>query len=92
MALKKEIVQENGVAANYHKISLINLHTSDDSNRLIVTVESFLNEDYREKNCSVLSTNYMFTIQSDEDVDIGIRSLGYQKLKELEIFNDAEDC
>ncbi len=92
MALNKEIIKENGIVMNYHKISSINLHTTDTESRLIVTVESFLNKDFREKNCSILSTNHIFTIQSNEDTDIGIRTLGYQKLKELEIFNDAEDC
>ena len=92
MALKKEIIQENGISTNYHKISLINLNTKDNDNALIVTVESFLNEEYRKKNCSILSTNYIFNIQQDEDINVGIRALGYQKLKELDIFIDAEDC
>lgn len=94
MALKKEIIQENGISTTYHKISLINLRTNNDEteNTLVISVESFLNEEYRNKNQSIFSTGYIFNIQPDEDINVGIRALGYQKLKELEVFDSAEDC
>ena len=93
MALNKEIIQENGIQANYHKISRIAL-TIDEQGiaNLLIVVDSFLNKEYREKNRPIFSDCYSLTLASGEDASIGIRSLGYQKLKELDNFIGSEDC
>lgn len=92
MALKKEIILNNGTQTSYHKISSINLTTRENENMLMIVVDSFMNEEYREKNFPIQSNNYMFEIATDEDVGISIRKLGYKKLKTLETFSNAEDC
>lgn len=93
MALNKEIIQENGIQANYHKISRISLAVDEQGiTSLFIIVDSFLNKEYREKNLPIASDSYNLTLTSGEDASIGIRSLGYQKLKELDNFIGSEDC
>ena len=92
MALNKKITDENGTYSAYHKISSISLDSTDESMNLTIIVKSFLNKKYREKNSPVRLSSYTFEIPSDEDNNVGIRALGYNKLKTLELFKDAEDC
>lgn len=92
MAISKEIIKENGIVSNYHKISSITLSTFDDDNRLTILIDSFFNKEYRNKNCAIDNMSYVFSIKNSEDENLSIRALGYKKLKELEIFKDAVDC
>ena len=99
MALRKNITQSNGITTNYHKINRIALIDNngevpaEERQPLILTVDvvSYLNEEYRDACESIMVRTYGFNISPDEEV-ISIRSLGYTKLKELELFKEAEDC
>lgn len=104
MALKKLFVQDNGITTEYHKVARVNLidrngefprepDTTDKfSLEINVVVVSFLNEEYRETGHSINTNIYDFTITKEEEETLGIRRLAYSKLKELDIFADAEDC
>ena len=98
MALQKTIIKNNGVEMNYHRITSVDLivdtnSNDEDSLRLIIRLESYLNKEYRDKNCPIDSEHYMIQITSDESVEIsGIRQFAYAKLKELPEWVDAINC
>ena len=98
MALQKTIIKNNGVEMNYHRITGVDLivvtnSNDEDSLRLIIRLESYLNKEYRDKNCPIDSEHYMIPITSDESVEIsGIRQFAYAKLKELPEWVDAINC
>lgn len=100
MALKKSIVQSNGVSTEYHKINYISLidrngeYPDAPKQPLIldVTVISYLNEEYRDACQSIMTRTYSFTTTPEEEESMGIRQLGYTKLKTLDIFEGAENC
>ena len=99
MALKKVIVQDNGITTEYHKVNRVSLidrngeYPSDEKFPICInaTVISFLNEEYREAGHSISSEIYTFTLDEGE-ADRELRSLVYSKLKELDTFAGAEDC
>lgn len=98
MALQKTITKNNGVEMNYHRITGVDLMVETNSNdedslRLMIRLESYLNEEYRDKNCPIDSEHYMITLSTDEGAEIsGIRQFAYAKLKELPEWADAVDC
>jgi hypothetical protein len=92
MALKKQIIKENGTESNYHKISRVDLSISDDQTRLAVEIESYLNEEYRKANKPNDRDYQLFVLEGGEDTTSQIRPLAYSKIKELAAWADAEDC
>ena len=98
MALQKTITKNNGVEMNYHRITSVDLivgtnSNDEDSLRLIIRLESYLNKEYRDKNCPIDSEHYMIPLTTDESTEIlGIRQFAYDKLKELPEWADAIDC
>lgn len=98
MALQKTIIKNNGVEMSYHRITGVNLMVETNSNdedslRLMIRLQSYLNEEYRNKNCPIDLEHYMIPITTDESIEIsGIRQFAYAKLKELPEWSDAVDC
>ena len=87
MALCKEIVKHN-FTANYHRIGEITLH----DNALVVCLESYASEEDRQLNMLEFYENYTFGITLEEEESMGIRQIGYAKLKTLPEWADSEDC
>ena len=98
MALQKTITKNNGVEMNYHRITGVDLmvetNSEDEDNlRLMIRLQSYLNKEYRDRNCPIDSEHYMIPLSTDESTEIsGIRQFAYSKLKELPEWADAEDC
>lgn len=88
MALLKEVVYENGVTTNYHRIGYVSLQDST----LSCCVDSYVSKDYREKERNADSLNFRFEITVEEEESMGIRQLTYKKIKELPEWADAVDC
>ena len=88
MALCKEKISENGIATNYHKVS----HVFLEGNRLNCTLESYVSQNYREKEQVAERQTYYFEITVEEEESMGIRALCYSKIKTLPEWSDAEDC
>ena len=90
MALKKNIVQDDGVLTDYHRIlyvmNVINSHTS-------VAVLSYPSETMRqEEQSGEIPNPYKKTVTYETDYveDMTIES-AYDYLKTLEVFAGAED-
>lgn len=90
MALKKSIVQEDGVMTNYHRIlyvmNVINSHTS-------ISVLSYPSEVMRQEEQSGEIPNpykKSVTYETDYVEDMTIES-AYEYLKTLDAFTGAED-
>ena len=98
MALQKTIIKNNGVEMSYHRITGVDLMVETNSNdedslRLMIRLQSYLNEEYRDRNCPIDSEYYMIPLSTDESTEIsGIRQFAYAKLKELPEWSDAVDC
>ena len=98
MALQKTIIKNNGVEMSYHRITDVDLMVETNSNdedslKLIIRLQSYLNEEYRDKNCPIDSEHYMIPLTTDESTEIsGIRQFAYAKLKEMPEWSDAVDC
>ena len=96
MALKKEIVLDNGIITNYHRIVSINNIINKNS---IIEVASYINEVQRNKEKEWYET------KSQEDINVFINSKFYSKeydenlnvvnaygyLKTLDEFIESED-
>lgn len=88
MALKKPIVQPDGVTTEYHRIlfvqTTVNSHTS-------IAVLSYLNEQSRQtEKESMQPYKAAVTYETAYDENMTIES-AYEYLKTLEEFKDAED-
>ena len=98
MALQKTITKNNGVEMNYHRITGVDLivetnNNDEDNLRLVIRLESYLNKEYRDKDCPIDSEHYMIRLATDESTEIlGIRQFAYDKLKELPEWVDAINC
>lgn len=98
MALQKTIIKNNGVEMSYHRITGVDLMVETNSNdedslRLMIRLESYLNKEYRDRNCPIDSEHYMIPLTTDESTEISsIRQFAYAKLKELPEWSDAVDC
>ena len=88
MALCKQRVAENGVATNYHRVS----HVFLDGSRLNCTLESYVSQNYRDKQQVAERKTYYFEITVEEEESMGIRKLCYTKIKAMPEWSDAEDC
>lgn len=88
MALKKPIVQRDGVLTEYHRIlfiqSMINSHTS-------IAVASYVSEDSRHtEDVSTYPYKVSVTYQTDYTENMTIQD-AYEYLKTLPEFEGAED-
>ena len=98
MALQKTITKNNGVEMSYHRITGVDLMVETNSNdenslRLMIRLQSYLNKEYRDRNCPIDSEHYMIPLTTDEGTEIsGIRQFAYDKLKEMPMWSDAVDC
>ena len=98
MTLQKTIIKNNDVEMSYHKITDVNLMVNTNSNdedslKLIIRLQSYLNKEYRDKNCPIDSEHYIIPITTDKSTEIsGIRQFAYAKLKEMPEWSDAVDC
>lgn len=98
MALQKTITKNNGVEMSYHRITGVDLmvetnNNDEDSLILMVRLQSYLNKEYRDRNCPIDSEHYMIPLATDENTKISsIRQFAYDKLKELPEWTDAVDC
>ena len=98
MALQKTIIKNNGVEMSYHRITGVDLmvgtsNSDEDNLKLMIRLQSYLNEEYRDRNCPIDSEHYMIPLSTDESTEIsGIRQFAYAKLKEMPEWSDAIDC
>lgn len=94
MALYKEIEQSNGIITNYHRIMSINNITNKETQ---IIIYSYANKEKRieEENAKSedetfnMISSEMITKEYEEKFDV-VR--GYEYLKTLDKFKDAEDC
>ena len=96
MALKKDIVLENGIVLNYHRVVSINNITNQQT---IIEVGSYINKEQRDKERAWYESNskdnmnvYIITTyySKEYDKDLNVDS-AYEYLKTLEVFEGAED-
>ena len=98
MALQKTIIKNNGVEMSYHRITGVDLmvgtsNSDEDNLKLMIRLQSYLNKEYRDRNCPVDSEHYMISLSTDESTEIsGIRQFAYAKLKEMPEWSDAINC
>lgn len=94
MALNKEIQTSNGIITNYHRIMSINNITNKETQ---IVVYSYANENKRveegnstpdEDIFNVISSE-MITKEYEENFDV---VKGYEYLKTLDKYKEAEDC
>lgn len=96
MALQKEIILDNGIILNYHRIVSINKITNNSN---IIEVASYINADKRQEEIEYYSENdnasmnvFINTVfinkEYDEDETIADT---YTYLKTLEMFENSED-
>lgn len=88
MALRKTITLPNGVVVNYHRIGYVRYeHTA-----VIVTVNSYVDEMHRrdeEVDNTIIAQTFGLVVDDGELINY---SALYNKLKQLEVFEGAEDC
>lgn len=101
MALKKEIVLENGIVLGYHRIATINKITN---NGTIIEVNSYINEQQRQKEQELITQSQETGEAVAMDVFIDTTMLNkeylenetikdvYKYLKTTEKFVGAEDA
>jgi hypothetical protein len=89
MALFKEITNENGITAKYHKISSVLVNNT----QIIFYISSYASKEYRDNDADpVLTSMHRFNMTLEEEESMGIRQLCYFKLKQKAEWSDAEDC
>ena len=90
MALKKKIIQSNGIETTYHRILYIQITTNECCS---IAVQSYLDESARleeqsGENESVYKSAVTYETDYDENMTI---EKAYKHLKKLEKFSGAED-
>lgn len=88
MALNKQLINNQGIETNYHKISYVSLR----NNNLDCVLESYVSKEYRDLERPADDSFFSFEITTEEEESMGIRALCYTKIKELSDWIDAEDC
>ena len=88
MALLKEKINDHGIVTNYHRID----HVSFNDGRLICSLESYVSKDYRENDMAADRHFFTFDVTLQEEESMGVRALGYTKIKSLANWADAQDC
>ena len=86
--LKQKTDPVTGVVTTYHKI--YNAAVREDC--LFCVLSSYVSQEYRQNGNSVGSETFHFPITVEEEESMGIRQLGYKKIKELPEWADAENC
>lgn len=95
MALSKEIVLENGITVNYHRVVSVNNITNHAS---IIEVASYTSEEKRQEEKTALENNEPMNIfiateylnkEYTQKLDV---DAAYVYLKTLDKFSGAEDC
>lgn len=97
MALQKEIILNNGIILQYHRIVSINKITN---NTTIIEIGSYINKEQREKELEYYNSKdmnktmnvYIFTnyIEKEYNEKDTIDEI-YKYLKTIEIFKDSVD-
>lgn len=96
MALKKNIVLENGIPVTYHRVIGINNIINQET---LIEVGSYINEEQRDKEKEwyknggneasyVFFNTVYYSIEYNKDLNV---DNAYEYLKTLEIFEGAED-
>lgn len=96
MALKKDIVLDNGIILNYHRVVSVNNITNQQS---IIEVASYINEEQRDKekewyetksqgDMNVFINTKYYSKEYDKELNV---DNAYEYLKTLDNFKDAED-
>jgi len=96
MALKKEIISDNGITLNYHRVVSVNNITNQTS---IIEVASYINEDQRNKEkewyetqpetgMNVFINTKYYSKEYDKNINV---DNAYDYLKTLDEFKDSED-
>lgn len=103
MAIRKTIIEDNGVSLNYHRIAMIKIDTNQ---QITILVESYIDEkgrDYEKqyaegkiKNDPVFpyTNSKYFHLSYDEELDMlkgTIIQNAYKWLKTLPEFTNSED-
>lgn len=94
MGLRKEIILENGVAVNYHRIVSINKITNISN---IIEVASYTSEQKRQEEKEAINENSKMNIYistqflTKEYSPNETIEQSYEYLKSLEMFVDAEN-
>ena len=90
MALKKPIIQDDGVTTNYHRIVFLQMTVNEQNS---IAVMSYVSDDVRkEEKEKVIDRPYMQskTYETEYDPTMTIEK-AYGHLKTLPVFKDAED-
>ena len=94
MALSKEIVLENGITVNYHRIASVNNITNQAS---IIEIQSYTSEEKRQEEKTALENNEPMNVfisteylnkEYTQKLDV---DEAYAYLKGLEKFENSED-
>lgn len=93
MALRKTITDQRGNTTVYHRVGFISFDPARHRPcRVTFELLSFATSDFKVPNRPLSRFKYTFDVSSDEESTMGIRTLCYTKLKEIEEWADAEDC
>lgn len=95
MALSKEIVLDNGITVNYHRIVSVNIITNMNN---IIEIASYTSDDKRDEEKDALTDGkhmniFMRTtyVNTEYDQSMTVED-AYKWIKELPEFEGAEDC
>ncbi len=91
MALKKEIILENGIILNYHRIAEIQNEVNGKTKLLIY---SYLNKDQRDREKQEKSIAQIYRVGSLEKLNYNDKltiTQAYEYLKTIDKYKDAED-
>lgn len=88
MALQLNVISDEGVVTNYHKIEEVSLRNG----QLSCIVDSYVSREYRELSRPANSQFFIFETDVEEEESMGIRQLAYKKIKELPEWSEAVDC
>lgn len=88
MALKKEIIQEDGIATNYHRILYIQNAINECTS---IAVMSYVETNARTRESEGMETYRQATTYTAPYTEDMTPEKAYEFLKTLEEFKDAED-
>ena len=95
MALNKEIVLENGITVNYHRIVSVNNITNHVS---VIEIASYTSEAKRKEEQTALANNQSMNVfisteylNKEYTPTLNVNT-AYAYLKTLDKFSGAEDC
>lgn len=95
MALKKTIIEKNGITTEYHKIKFITLSDKkEDKYNITVGVGSYVNEAIRQESEEyvVVERYYELDVLATEVENESIYKILYNELKKTKDFEGAENC